>query len=111
MESDNKNKRYVVRVKRKTASLIQRPKAIPKHYKRLVLRQHPGLKAPRNIESWSVIMAILDAYGGAYYDDLVAAISQHRHPGGGKGFVDYCISNGWLIEYRLLVKSKNTEDK
>ena len=54
-------------------------------------------------------MAILDAYGGAYYDDLVAAVSQHRDSGGGKGFVDYCISNGWLIEYRLLVKSKNTE--
>jgi hypothetical protein len=111
LESDNKSKRIVVTGWRKTASLMRRPKAIPKHYKRLVLRQHPGLKAPRNIESWSVIMAILNAYGGAYYDDLVAAVSQHRDSGGGKGFVDYCISNGWLIEYRWLVKSKNPEEK
>ena len=102
MESDNKNKRYVVRVKRKTASLIQRPKAIPKEYKRLVLRLEPELRTRRNIESWSVIKAILNAYGGAYYDDLVAAVSQHRHPSGGKGFVDYCISNGWLIEHKDL---------
>lgn len=72
---------------------------------RLVLRLEPlGLRSPRNIESWGVIKAILNAYGGACYDDLVAAVSQHRHPSGGKGFVDYCISNGWLIEHKGLNK-------
>jgi len=56
-----------------------------------------SLSAAQNIESWGVIMAILKAYGGANLDDLAAAVSQHKHPGGGRGFVDYCIRNGWLI--------------
>lgn len=49
-----------------------------------------------NQASWDVISAMLTAYGGATYDDFVAAVRQHDHPEGGRGFVDYCIRNGWL---------------
>jgi hypothetical protein len=56
----------------------------------------PRLSAKPNVASWSVINAIMSAYGGAEYDDLAAAVSQHAHPAGGRAFVDYCIRNGWL---------------
>lgn len=56
----------------------------------------PAHTAAPNIASWSVISAMLAAYGSADYDELVAAVRQHDRPGGGKGFVDYCIDHGWL---------------
>lgn len=62
---------------------------------RFVRGKSPSITAGHNAASWSVIESILQAYGGASYEDLCAAVSQHGH-GSGKGFVDYCISNGWL---------------
>lgn len=56
----------------------------------------PTHTAPENAASWSVIAAMLAAYGGADYEEFVAAVGQHEHPAGGKGFVHYCIRNGWL---------------
>jgi len=41
---------------------------------------------------------VLAAYGGASMNDLVAAVSQHRHPDGGTGFIRYCLKQGWLKE-------------
>jgi hypothetical protein len=66
---------------------------------RLVLDKPPNRQtAQHNIESWSVIAAIMAAYGGASIGDLAAAVSQHRHRDGGRAFVEYCISRGWLKE-------------
>jgi hypothetical protein len=65
--------------------------------KRYSIGREPNHSAPENAASWTVISAILTAYGAAGYSDLVAAVSQHRHPSGGKGFVDYCIRSGWLV--------------
>ncbi|MCA9232805.1 MAG: hypothetical protein KDA57_19300 [Planctomycetales bacterium] len=56
----------------------------------------PKHTAEQNSASWSVLSALLSAYGSAEYNELVAAVRQHAHPGGGKGFVDYCIRNNWL---------------
>lgn len=56
----------------------------------------PAHTAGQNAASWGVISSLLNAYGGADYNELVAAVRQHDHPGGGKCFVDYCIRNGWL---------------
>lgn len=63
---------------------------------RYVAGRSPVHTAGQNIASWSVIASLLSAYGGAEYDELVAAVRQHDHPAGGKGFIDYCIRNGWL---------------
>ena len=57
-----------------------------------------ALTAQQNIESWSVIAAIMAAYGGATQEDLAAAVSQHRYPEGGLAFVKYCLRQGWLKE-------------
>lgn len=66
--------------------------------RRCRLGRAPQHTARQNIKSWGVISAIMSAYGAADYDDLIAAVRQHEHPEGGKGFVDYCLRNGWLIE-------------
>jgi DNA-directed RNA polymerase subunit RPC12/RpoP len=63
---------------------------------RFCLGREPNLTAGRNLASWTVISAILQAYGGADYEDLAIAVRQHDHPAGGRSFVDYCIRNGWL---------------
>lgn len=63
---------------------------------RYVAGQTPQPTSSHNLASWGVISAMLAAYGGATYDDLVAAVRQHDHHDGGKGFVDYCISRNWL---------------
>ena len=63
---------------------------------RYVAGRSPVHTLGQNVASWSVIAALLSAYGGADYDELVAAVRQHDHPAGGKAFIDYCIRNGWL---------------
>lgn len=63
---------------------------------RYVLGREPKLTAGQNCASWAVVRAVLNSYGGADYDDLVAAVRQHDHPAGGRAFIDYCIRNGWL---------------
>lgn len=63
---------------------------------RYMLGQEPKHTNGPNAASWSVIASMLEAYGGAEYEDLVVAVSQHDHAEGGKAFVDYCIRNGWL---------------
>lgn len=68
---------------------------------RLALDNAPqGLTAQHNIESWSVIAAVMTAYGSASQDDLAAAVSQHKHPEGGLAFVKYCIRQGWLKQIK-----------
>jgi hypothetical protein len=63
---------------------------------RYVRGETPSHRVQSTKASWKVIEAMLDAYGGAEYEQLVAAVAQHDHPAGGKAFVDYCIRNGWL---------------
>jgi hypothetical protein len=63
---------------------------------RYIAGRAPQLTAEKNAASWSVVAAMLAAYGGAGYEELVAAVRQHDHPSGGKGFIDYCVRNGWL---------------
>lgn len=63
---------------------------------RFVAGKTPKHTSGPNMASWSVLAAVLAAYGGAEYEQLVAAVTQHDHPAGGKAFVDYCIRNDWL---------------
>lgn len=63
---------------------------------RYVAGPTPEPTSSQNRASWGVVTAMLAAYGGASYDDLVAAVRQHDHPDGGKGFINYCIRQGWL---------------
>ena len=65
---------------------------------RLKLAKAPNLTAGQNLTSWSVVAAILDAYGAADYNDLAAAVRQHDHVSDGKAFIDYCIQNNWLAQ-------------
>ena len=63
---------------------------------RLKVAKSPSITALQNAASWQVIQAICNAYGSADFEDLVSAVSQHNHPNGGRGFILYCIRNGWL---------------
>ena len=65
---------------------------------RLKIAKTPNLSAGQNLTSWSVVAAILNAYGEANYADLAASVRQHDHKSGGKAFIDYCIKNGWLAQ-------------
>jgi len=55
----------------------------------------PQVSGP-NAASWSVISAMLSAYGGVEYEELISAVRQHDHPEGGKAYIDLCIRSGWL---------------
>ena len=63
---------------------------------RYVPGQLPKHTSGPNIASWSVVGALLAAYGGGEYEELCAAVRQHDHPEGGRAFIDYCIRKGWL---------------
>jgi hypothetical protein len=63
---------------------------------RYCLGREPDITANQNLASWKVVSAMLDAYGGAEYEEFAAAVRQHNHPAGGHAFIDYCIRNGWL---------------
>ena len=68
------------------------------HSGRYWLGREPHVTAGQNAASWSVVSAMLNAYGGADYEDFSAAVRQHDHPAGGRAFIDYCIRNGWLVQ-------------
>ncbi len=63
---------------------------------RYVIGSAPSHKSGPDAASWSVISALLAAYGGAEYEELAAAVRQHDHPEGGKAYIDHCIRSGWL---------------
>ena len=65
---------------------------------RLRLGKAPNLTACQNLASWSVIAAILNAYGEADYVDLANSVRQHDHKSGGRAFIDYCVKNNWLTQ-------------
>lgn len=65
-------------------------------YGRYVRGKSAKPTASQNIASWSVIDAMLNAYGSVEYYDLVAAVKQHDHVAGSESFIQYCINNGWL---------------
>lgn len=48
--------------------------------------------------SFSVITAILNAYGTADLETLSIATAQHDRPSKGRGFVLYCERRGWIRE-------------
>jgi hypothetical protein len=58
----------------------------------------PQTRVKTTTDSWSVVQAILDAYGTASFEILEAATRQHDHPLKGDGFIKYCIKSGWLVE-------------
>ncbi len=58
----------------------------------------PNLTAQRNIKTWARIKNALEKHTTMDYDSLVALCAGHDHPTGGKGFVDYCIKNSWLVK-------------
>jgi hypothetical protein len=64
-----------------------------------ILSRPQGL-ASRNLMSWKIIEAILDAYGTADFWDLSVAVRGHKFETkkvkGPQSFIRYCIRNGWL---------------
>jgi hypothetical protein len=60
------------------------------------IANEPRMRAKRNIESWRKIEASISTNGTATYFELVDACAGHKHEAGGRGFVEYCIDNGWL---------------
>ncbi len=52
---------------------------------RYVAGRAPRHSSGPNIASWKVVSALLAAYGGADYEELIAAVRQHDHPDDGKG--------------------------
>ena len=56
----------------------------------------PRMRAPHNIESWRKIEKHMATRSSGTFDALAMVCSKHNHPGGGDGFVRYCIDNGWL---------------
>ena len=57
----------------------------------------PNLTAPHNAATWNRLSSKLGD-SSAEFDDLVRWCESHDHPGGGAGFVRYCIKNGWLVK-------------
>lgn len=68
-------------------------------------------RTPRNRDTWSILEAALGPMGCATIDELVELCSRHDHPDGGKGFVRYCIRNGWLIESHRQPDTQNVLSK
>jgi hypothetical protein len=54
----------------------------------------PRLRAQHNVVTWARLIAHLGA-SSADFDQLVLWCGDH--PGGGKGFIRYCIGQGWLV--------------
>ncbi|WPL17372.1 hypothetical protein Thiowin_02379 [Thiorhodovibrio winogradskyi] len=57
----------------------------------------PEMTAQRNIKTWSIVAQKLAEVSVANYYQLVSWAKGHDDGGGGGGFIDYCITNGWLV--------------
>lgn len=63
-----------------------------------VVRYVPS--ATRNIDSWKNVLFLFwhsQLHSGLPLIRLVHVVQNHDHPRGGKGFIDYCIKQGYLI--------------
>lgn len=56
----------------------------------------PRTTASQNGRTWSILEQHLAIVRSASYEQLLRWAKDHDHARGGKGFVDYCIDNGWL---------------
>ena len=65
---------------------------------RYKINHTPNLRAKHNKKSWQKIESKLAIMGAAELEQIVHWSNEHEHPSGGKGFVSYCVSNGWLIK-------------
>ncbi|MDA1228841.1 MAG: hypothetical protein O3A33_12920 [Chloroflexi bacterium] len=63
------------------------------------IANNPNIKASHNLSSWEKLASALGP-GSATVPELVAICKGHDHPLGAKGFVRYCIKNGWLGSVR-----------
>ena len=57
----------------------------------------PKLTAEHNKQSWLKIERELARAGHATFSQLVDLCTEHQHSIGGRGFVNYCIKNQWLV--------------
>ncbi len=57
----------------------------------------PNIRVQHNERTWKIIEEKLASLGSASYEQLVIWCKSHDHSAGGRGFVDYCIENGWLV--------------
>jgi len=62
------------------------------------LHKAPRLSALHNIDTWNKLEEFLTRNGSASMENLIRVCRNHDHPNGGKGFVNYCIKNDWLIK-------------
>lgn len=57
----------------------------------------PNIRVQHNERTWKIIEEKLATVASATYEQLVIWCKGHNHPAGGRGFVNYCIDNGWLV--------------
>ncbi|MBK5970464.1 MULTISPECIES: DUF3553 domain-containing protein [Thiorhodovibrio] len=60
------------------------------------IRRVPRTTAAQNVRTWGILEQQLATVRSASYEQLVRWAKDHDHARGGRGFIDYCIDNGWL---------------
>jgi hypothetical protein len=61
-----------------------------------MISTRPKLTADQNRRTWEIIERKLSENGSATFEKLASWARSHDHATGGKGFIEYCIDNGWL---------------
>lgn len=60
--------------------------------KKYKIGRMPEMTAQRNIKTWSIVAQKLAEFSVANYYQLVSWAKGHDDGGGGRGFIDYCIT-------------------
>jgi len=58
----------------------------------------PRMTAEHNISSWNKVERKLIQYNEANLEQLIRWAEGHKHSSGANGFINYCITNGWIIK-------------
>lgn len=70
----------------------------------------PRHTADRNRRTWEIIERKLAENGSATFEKLASWARSHDHSTGGKGFIQYCIDNGWLAPEGSMSTDELSED-
>jgi hypothetical protein len=58
--------------------------------------KHPNTRVEHNRRTWAALESRIRG-ASATFDELVDWCEGHKAPGGGRGFVKYCIDHEWLV--------------
>jgi len=58
----------------------------------------PNMRAKHNRDTWKILEMKLAVVGSAEFEQLILWCKDHDHGAGGRGFINYCIHNGWLVQ-------------